>query len=161
MRIIKDHGSHRLICTRRNGTHTQGELGPGLPYHDLAHYVVEHDLNMGQVFFGLINEGYSMEQLGDAATIRTLPRQALEAEVLTRNLQGLSNGAVAQHDFIASVEAELARAPKGLTDDVITRMLARYIELLNLWEQVAEGAALLAPGNPRAYDPSRHGRIVW
>ncbi|MEO8068118.1 MAG: hypothetical protein ABI599_10540, partial [Flavobacteriales bacterium] len=69
-------------------------------------------------------------------------RQALEAEVLTRNLQGLSNGAVAQHEFIASVEAELGRAPGGLTDEVVTRTLARYIELLNLWERVEEGAAL-------------------
>lgn len=66
----------------------------------------------------------------------------MDAEMLTRTLQGLSNGTVAQSDFIASVEAELPRTPRGLTDEVITRMLQTYITLLNSWERVEEGAAL-------------------
>lgn len=142
IRITKEHGGHRLICTRRDGSFTQSALGPSLPDHDLAHYVVETELHMGQGFFGLINEGYSIQQLGDPATIRILPPGSMEAEVLTRTLQGLSNGAVARHDFIASVEAELPRAPKGLNDETITRMLRTYITLLNSWEQLEEGAAL-------------------
>ncbi len=142
IRLTKVNGTHRLLCTRRNGTQTQGDLGPGLPDQDLAHYVVEIELNMGEGFFGLINQGYTIQQLGDPAIIATLPPEALAAEVLTRNLQALSNGAVAQKDFIASVEAELPRAPKGLTDEASTRMLQTYITLLNSWEQVAEGAAL-------------------
>ena len=142
IKITKEHDGHRLICTRRNGTSTQGAIGPKLPHHDLAHYVVERELHLDQGFFGLINEGYSIERLSDPEVIRTLPPQAMEAEVLTRNLQGLSNGAVAQSDFIASVEAELPRAPKGLTDEVITRMLQTYVTLLNSWEHVEEGSAL-------------------
>lgn len=142
IRITKEHGGHRLICTRRDGTFTQSALGPSLPDHDLAHYVVETTLHMDQGFFGLINEGYSIEQLGDPAIIRTLPPGSMVAEVLTRTLQGLSNGAVAQHDFIASVEAELPHAPKGLTDEVIDQMLQTYITLLNSWEQVEDGKAL-------------------
>lgn len=142
IRITKEHGGHRLICIRRNGTHTQSAVGTSLPHHDLAHYVVEQELHLGQGFFGLINDGYTIDQLGDPAIIRTLPAEALVAEVLTRNLQGLSNGAVAQQDFIAAVEAELPRAPKGLTDSVITHMLGTYVDLLQLWENVQEGAAL-------------------
>lgn len=132
----------RLQFPLHLGTFTQSAVGQGLPDHDLAHYVVELKLNHGQGFFGLINEGYSIAQLGDPATIRTLPPEAFAAEVLTRNLQGLSNGAVAQSDFIPSVEAELPCVPKGLDDAAIARILQLYITLLKSWEQVEEGAAL-------------------
>lgn len=84
IRITKEHGGNRLICKRRNGTYTQNAVGASLPYHDLAHYVVERELHLEQGFFGLINEGYTIAQLGGAAIIRTLPPVALAAEVLAR-----------------------------------------------------------------------------
>lgn len=142
IRITKEHGGSRLICTRRNGSFTQSAIGPGLPYHDLAHYVVERELHFTEGFFGQIAAGRSIEELNDANVIRTLPKQAWEAEVITRTLQGLSNGAVAQSDLCAVVEAELQRVPKGLTNEAGTRMLATYTQLLNTWEHVAEGGAL-------------------
>ena len=142
IRITKENGGHRLICTRRNGTRAQGPVGEGLPHHDLAHYAVEQELHLSQGFFGLINEGWTIAQLSDPTLISTLPDEALIAEVLTRNLQRLSNGAVAQHDFTSAVEVELPRVPNGLTGAVITRMLGTYVALLNAWENVPEGAAL-------------------
>lgn len=142
IRLSKEPGGHLLTCTLRNDSSTQSTVRPGLPDDDLAHYTVEHALHLDQGFFGLINEGHTIPQLSDPAVVPTLPPQALEADVVARTLQGLSNGTVAQHDFIATVEAELPRAPKRLTDDVITRMLQTYVTLLNSWEQVAEGAAL-------------------
>lgn len=142
IRLSKEAGGYQLTCTRRSGSSTQSTMRPGLPDDDLAHYVVEKELHLDQGFFGLINEGYTIQQLSDAAVVPTLPPQALEADVVARTLQGLSNGTIAQHDFIATVEAELPRAPKRLTDEVITHMLQTYVTLLNSWEQVAEGAAL-------------------
>jgi hypothetical protein len=142
IRITKEHGGNRLICTRRDGSHTQGPIGPSLPYHDLAHYVVERELRMSEGFYGQIASGRSIEELNDPAVIRSLPPQVWEAEVITRTLQGLGNGAVEQSEFRASVEAELQRVPHGITDGTGTRMLNTYIHLLNTWEQVAEGAAL-------------------
>ena len=142
IRITKENGGHRLICTRRNGTRAQGPVGEGIPHHDLARYAVEQELHLFQGFFGLINEGWTIAQLSDLTLMRTLPDEALLADVLTRTLQGLSNGAVAQHDFISAVEVELPRVPNGLTGAVITRMLGTYVALLNAWENVPEGAAL-------------------
>jgi len=142
IRITKEHGGHRLICTRRNGTHTQSAMDAGLPEHQLAHYVVEQELHLERGFFGLINEGYTIEQLSDTAVIRTLPAEAKMAEVLARNLQGLSSGAVAQSDLIARIEAEVPHAPKGLNDAIIVKMLGTYLALLQAWESVADGAGL-------------------
>lgn len=142
IRITKEGGRHRLICTRRNGTWTQGDIGPGLPYHDLAHYVVESELRLAEGFFGLVDAGRTIAELGEKEVVRTLPREAFVAETLARALQGLANGAVAQGDLIALVEAELGRRPPGLTDASVQRMLSTYIALLNAWEAVPEGSAL-------------------
>ncbi|MBS1580674.1 MAG: hypothetical protein JST66_00585 [Bacteroidetes bacterium] len=142
IRITKEGGRHRLICTRRNSTWTQGDVGAGLPAHDLAHYVVESELHLTEGFFGLIDAGRGIQELGDPAVVRMLPPGALVAEVLARSLQGLSNGAIAQGDLRAAVEAELGRCPPGFTDAAVQRMLATYIGLLNAWEAVADGAAL-------------------
>jgi len=54
----------------------------------------------------------------------------------------LSNDAVAQRHFTTSLEKELLRAPKGLTDAMITRMLGTYVDLLQASENVLEGAGL-------------------
>lgn len=142
IRFTKEHGGHQLTCTRRNGTSTQGALVPSLPHLELAHFVVESQLHLEQGFFGLINEGYTIEQLSDPSVIATLPAGWSEADALARTLQGLSNGTVAQSDFITSVEGESSRATKALTDAVITHMLQTYVTLLNSWENVEEGAAL-------------------
>jgi hypothetical protein len=142
IRFTRTHGGNRLTCTRRDGSFTQGDVGPSLPAHDLAHYVVEQELRLDQGFFGLIAEGRTITELGDRTVIRTLPREALVAEVVTRTLQGLHNGAVAQSDFITAVEAELGQRPKGLDEAAIDRMHAAYITFLNAWESVAEGASL-------------------
>ena len=142
IRFTKEHGGHRLTCTRRNGTSTHSAVVPSLPQLELAHFVVESELHLDQGLFGLINEGYSFEQLTDPSVISTLPTGWSEANVLARTLQGLSKGTVAQSDFIARVEEESSRAPKALTDAVITHMLQTYVTLLNSWENVEEGAAL-------------------
>ena len=54
----------------------------------------------------------------------------------------MSNGAVAQRHFTTSLEKELPRTPEGLTDAMITRMLGTYVDLLQAWENVLEGAGL-------------------
>lgn len=125
------HAHPHYQGTRRDGSHTQGPIGPSLPYHDLAHYVVERELRMSEGFFGQIASGRSIDELNDPTVIRGLPPQVWEAEVITRTLQGLGNGAVAQSEFRASVEAELQRVPQGITDETGTRMLDTYMQLLN------------------------------
>lgn len=49
---------------------------------------------------------------------------------------------MAQRHFTTSLEKELPRTPKGLTDAMITRMLGTYVDLLQASENVLEGAGL-------------------
>lgn len=142
IRIRKEREANRLICTRDDGSHTQEAIGPNLPYHDIAHFVVERELGMRHGFFGAIADGRGIAELTQPDTIRTLPAQAWEAEVVTRALQGLSNGAVERDAFINVVQAELGSVPQGLDEAAVMRMLAAYASLLKEWEAVEEGAAL-------------------
>ena len=54
MRVVvhKADGRHRLVCVREDGSMTQAETGPGLPAHDLAHFVAERAFGLRRGFFG-------------------------------------------------------------------------------------------------------------
>ncbi|HYM34860.1 MAG TPA: hypothetical protein VET48_05645, partial [Steroidobacteraceae bacterium] len=90
--ITKKQNRNRLICTRDDGTYLMSDLGPKLPYHDLAHYVVESALRLRQGFYGKIASGYTMAQLGDKEVIKRLPTEDWQAEVLARALGSLHTG---------------------------------------------------------------------
>jgi hypothetical protein len=51
-------------------------LGPGLPHHDLAHFVVERRWNLRAGFFRNIAGGYSFAQLSDKDVIKKLGAQS-------------------------------------------------------------------------------------
>ncbi|MFZ1615720.1 MAG: hypothetical protein WAT41_00025, partial [Flavobacteriales bacterium] len=114
----------------------------GLPVVELAHYAVEQELHLDQGYFGLINDGHAIAKLRGPEVDRTLLPDLFEAQVLACTLQAVSNGTVAQQDYLSTAEVRLPRAPKGITTEVVIRMLNTYITLLNSWEQVADGSAL-------------------
>ena len=92
IRVHKGAGRHRLVCVRDDGSTTQAETGPGLPAHDLAHFVAERALGLGRGFFGNIAAGRTLAELGDAAVIRTLDAEAWVAESLARALGATVTG---------------------------------------------------------------------
>ena len=145
IRIERIHGRHRLHCTRTDGSYTQAPAGPDLPHHDLAHYVAERALNLKAGFFGAIAAGHDIEALGDKAIIRTLPREAWDAEIVARTLQGTDNGTVMEEDFIASVSLERGAPLAGLDPEAVAHMRREFKALLARWQAVPEGEALELP----------------
>lgn len=141
IRITREHGRHRIICIRADGSFTQSETGPSLPHHDLAHYVAERALGLTSGFFGQIEAGRSIAELSDPQVIRTLPREAWQAEVLARTLQGSNSGAVKPdqvQDLLAAEEGkELCISP-----DQAERMELTFRDLLREWQEVPEGGSL-------------------
>ena len=67
MEIIITKGKDRntLTCKRNNNTSTSYSLGPDLPNHDIAHYVVEKKFDLQKGFYGNIKSGMSIEELSD------------------------------------------------------------------------------------------------
>jgi hypothetical protein len=143
VRVHKGDGRHRLICVRDDGSTTQSETGPGLPAHDLAHFVAERALGLRRGFFGNLAAGRTIAELGDPAVIRTLDGEAWVAETLARALGATATGGCRVDELPELVRAELgAGALPALTSDQARAMADELAALLAAWRALPEGEAL-------------------
>lgn len=59
IKILNKGNRNKLICERKDGTVEIADLGPNLPFHDIAHFIVERKLKLKKGFYGNIFYGYS------------------------------------------------------------------------------------------------------
>ena len=146
IKITKKHNRNQLICIRPNGTTVHSNLGPKLPFHDIAHFVVESNLNLSSGFYGNILNGYSVEQLSDKQIIKTLGAQTWFTEITTRALQSLSSGSCTVEQFPILINTELQQFSINydfnFTQTIISQMLAGYQQLMQQWQALSEGETL-------------------
>lgn len=145
MRVVvhKGDGRHRLVCVRDDGSTTQAETGPGLPAHDLAHFVAERALGLERGFFGNVAGGRSIAELGDPAVIRALEAEAWAAEALARALGATATGGCRADELPALVRAELGDDALPALDGSVARAMAdEFARLLAAWRALPDGAAL-------------------
>lgn len=146
IQLVKKESRNRLICKRKDGTMEVADLGPGLPLHDIAHYVVEKKLNIKRCFFGNIREGYPVSQLSQKETIQILPAESMVSEVVTRALQSLSSGACTIDQFkeliMQEIELQGIHYSLHLTPGDIEDMLQEYQQLLKQWKELREGESI-------------------
>jgi hypothetical protein len=144
--LTKKAARNRMVCTRDDGSYTLSDLGPSLPFHDLAHYVVETALHLKKGFYGHIAGGYSPEQLGSKEVIMTLPVESWFAEVLARALGSLHSGACSAEQFPSLVNDEMRRFKhtEAMTPSsaVAASLLREYKALLDRWTALPEGESL-------------------
>lgn len=140
--ITKNNGRNILLCTRANGSITRANLGPDFPYHDIAHYVVEQQMGFTKAFYALITQGYSIEELSTTDMIRSLEREAMVSEVLTRALQSLSSGACRQDQYIDLVTAELKEETPHISGGDVEEMYTAFMKLFTKWNTLQEGESL-------------------
>jgi hypothetical protein len=107
--ITRKGGRYRLSCFRADGSSTSADAGPGLPHHDLCHFVVERRFGLARGFFGNIAAGRTIAELGEKDVILSLPPESLRAEILARALGSLATGACRADQFEELVNTELAQ----------------------------------------------------
>ena len=71
IKLTKKGDRNQLVCTRSDGSYVSANLGQSLPYHDLAHFVIEKKLQLKHGFFGNVSNGYSILQLSEKETVQT------------------------------------------------------------------------------------------
>jgi len=146
IKIKKGNTRNQLICIRPNGTVLKADLGPTLPFHDIAHFVVENNVGLSEGFYGNILKGYSVEQLSDKQVVKTLGLEALFSEIAARALQSLSYGACIMEQFLGLIKDELhqfsANYHFNLTEERIIEMKIEYKRLLDEWRNLSEGEVL-------------------
>ena len=144
--LTKKKDRNQLVCHRADGTTEISNIGPSLPHHDLAHFVVERHLGLTGGFFGNVARGYSMVELADKEVIQSLGAESWIAEIITRALGSLSTGACTPEQFSELVNTELAlmSIPEvaDLTANVATDMLSQFNELHAQYRALGEGATM-------------------
>jgi hypothetical protein len=146
IRIVNKGSRNQLVCERKNGTFEIADLGPNLPFHDIAHFVVERQLRLRKGFYGNIYDGYSIKQLSDKEVIKTLHVESAVSEIITRALQSLSTGACTIDQFSNLINEEFQlfsiRFSLNLGKGIISEMLADYKNTMIRWEQLENGETL-------------------
>ena len=145
-------GAGLLKCTRADGTETwQKQANRHAPFfalHDLTHFAVESELGVRNAFYGLIADGWEIEETTGKGARGPLPADALFVENLVGTLDmerasGSRWTAEEFNDATAKFAANGGRAtPRRLTDDDLARIRKRRAQLFEQWHALRSGHTL-------------------
>ena len=145
-------GSAVLRCERADGSESwqkqQGKNAAFFPLHDLTHYAVETELGFRNGFYGLVADGWDIEETTGQGARGRLPTEALTVEHIVGSLdvERASRATSSAEDFNAQAamfhrERGLP-APRALTDEELDRVRARIRELFHDWLALPDGKTL-------------------
>jgi len=145
-------GGAILRCVRTDGSITwqkqEGRQGAFFPLHDLTHFAVEITLGFRRGFFGLIADGWEIDETTGKGSRGPLPSEALLVEHLVGFLD-LERATVHEwpaHEYAAqlAIKGLIATdsSPTWLTDAALNRVRARRHELFAAWAAVPAASAL-------------------
>jgi hypothetical protein len=141
----KTDGSGVLRCVRADGSATwQKQTDRHAAYfslHDLTHFAVETELGYRRGFFGLIAEGWEIEDTTGKGARGPLPPEAGEVEMLVGVFSAeRAGGAIWTVDEFN--ECAAMSGVRKLSADEIARVKKKRSQLFQQWAAVEPGAAL-------------------
>lgn len=152
----KEAGKPTVFTFRRSdGSLTWGKLG-NLPIeHDLAHYAVETTLGCKRAFFGLLDQGFTVDDFElprdrrpQALLPINLPLEAQQVEHIVGRLQTELLCGV-NSDFIADLRQTLALNgigyPALLTSQTLADIRALFQDAIRQWRALEPGGQLDLP----------------
>ena len=157
--VKRADGGAVLTCIRADGTRTwqrqYGTLGAFFPYHDMTHYAVETVLGVRHAFYGLLADGWDIDDTGGKGARGRLPHEA----ILVEHIVGLfdseraSGATMSAAEINALLEGFLAEKRidmiRRVTDAELDAVRARLRELFRDWRAIVAGEMLeLSFGDP-------------
>ncbi|HYC85672.1 MAG TPA: hypothetical protein VEB86_10640 [Chryseosolibacter sp.] len=136
-----------LVCTRADGSTTWMQTTAFFTIHDLAHYVVEKNLNFRHGFYGMVAGGVNITDFEDKQKFRPreLPLEALYAEnLVVLLLTELSDSRLIE-DFQKSFNDVCLQfgSPLLMIDAALLATMRNEIrELIDHWKSLAENKTL-------------------
>lgn len=142
-----------LTIYRTDGTLTWSKLHKGLETHDIAHYAVESTLGFTKAFYGIINDGYAIQdfevpkvQRKDAVKPENLHPEALITEHIVNLLEVELLNSGFNDNFLEELKSILIQNtlpfPDNLNSDSLLKIRKAYHELYNEWLALNEGEEL-------------------
>jgi hypothetical protein len=130
-------GAGVLRCTRDDGSITwqkQAKHGAHFALHDLTHYAVETALGYRRGFFGLIAEGWEVDDTTGKGTRGPLPAEAVEVEQIV-GLFDSERGS----GMLWTTEEFSQFGPRSLTGADIASVRALRSKLFEQWSAIVPG----------------------
>jgi hypothetical protein len=151
-------GGALLKCIRADGSATwqrqDDKYAAFFPLHDLTHYAVETELGFRRGFYGLIAEGWNIDETTGKTARGALPTEALEVEYLVSAFSaervGGAIAAAADFNQLAAIfaSAKGMPPPRQLSDEDRARVRALFDELAVNWRALAPDSTLELPFEP-------------
>ena len=144
-------GAGLLRCTRPDGSVTwqkQRKHGAHFALHDLTHLTVESSLGFRNGFYGLISQGWAIDDTTGKGARGPLPPEAIEVEFLvgvldTERACGTLLTADEFNDAAATNAANSGRtAPRLLSQDQLLALRQLRADLFARWRAVPDGGTL-------------------
>lgn len=146
-------GGAVLRCVRRDGSVTwqkqAGVHAEFFPGHDLTHFAVESELGTTAAFYGLIADGWDIDETTGKGARGPLPPEA----VVVEHIVGLLDVERGSGHLLSGAELRSALDKKGFgaplpNDAALARIRARRSDLLRRWQALPAGATLDLTFNP-------------
>ncbi len=142
-----------LSCLREDGSTTWAKIHADFEAHDLAHYAVETVLGFDKAFYGLLADGFNIEdfelpreQRPIALIPSNLHAEALQTEHMVNLLMTGLQKDEAGFDFISTLKQILTNEglpyPKGLTPESLLQIQYCFEGLMAKWNALEEGGTL-------------------
>lgn len=156
-------GGAVLRCARADGTVTwqrqEGRRAAFFPLHDLAHYAIEGELGFARGFYGLIADGWDIDQTTGKSPRGPLPPEALEVEHLVglfdlERTSGTPWTAADVNAHAAAFAAKHEASARQLSDSDLERVRRRLRELLDRWHALPPGETMELPFERGGAHPS-------
>jgi len=137
----RNDGGGVLRCTRADGSVTWQKQtqrhAAHFALHDLTHFAVESGLGLKRGFFGLIAEGWEIDDTTGKGSRGRLPEEAGVVECIVGLFDMERAGGV-----IYTAEEFNALSPRPLNDDDLARVRKLRGELFSKWFAIEPGGAL-------------------
>ena len=144
-RISPTH--HTLEYIREDGT---GEVksfeSKSVLLHDFMHLAIEREANLEHGFFGLLDQGYTYDELNNKAPSDFPKDQGMEVEMVVGPFTGIVKGTIAPEQLMAGLrnwfEADGRRLPSWASAEFFERAHERYKSILGEWNSLKFGETL-------------------
>ena len=139
----RSDGGGVLRCIRADGSYTwqrQDRHAPHFALHDLTHFAVESTLGFRQGFFGLIADGWDIEDTTGKGARGSLPDEALQVERIVGMLDAERAGATLWP--VEDFKGQTLMHGRQLTEEEIQSVRARRAELFAQWSAVEPGGKI-------------------
>ena len=155
LKLILKKKSPRTIFElhRKDKSSIFSKIHPGMELHELGHWAVESSLALEDAFFGLISEGYTIEDFEkprDQRPVALMPKNLSASAIFVEhyvNLLMTELNSGINHNFFEQLNeicnSKRIDIPNQFKKERVEQIRSLYLEKVNLWKDLELGKEMV------------------